>query len=312
VIGQNPSRLAPLPKLDTCRLVYDEAQAGTRRFYAPPHVPVFGSEELVQVGADYLSSQTHILRAICDSGNWGPRAPDLNILLMAFVSTPSALALLGAQDRLFNETVMLARPMFERVVNLCYSIVCDESDFLKIRDYTIHKAQEQLSREFRAGGEVVRAFFRSKSDGAVPKQGIKKSLRLKQQWNNGIPERLKIIGQRSQATIALFLLYQTAWYTDSSEALHGSFYGITCHLGIYEPRAEIPDIRNSLVNFNKTRALLLWLSGELLKELIKVVNREGTCSDLAAQAQSNSDVCRYLFSCALHSHDSDSTMNPSD
>ena len=298
---------ASLPRLDVCRVVYDEARVGPMGFYAPHDVPVFGSEELVQVAVDYLSSQTHVLRAICDCGAWGTRAPDLNILLMAFISTPSALAVLGAQDPLFNETMMLARPMFERVVNLCYSIVCDEPDFLKIKDYTIRKTREQLTREFRAGDQIVRAFLQSKVESEVPKQDAKKPRDLHQQWDNKIPERLRIIGQRSKAAIPLFLIYQTAFYTDSSEALHGSFYGMTCHLGIYEPRPEAPDVRNSHIYFNKKRALLLWLSGELLKELIKVVNREGACSDLAEQAQDNSDVCKKVFSRALHPRDSDST-----
>ena len=301
-----PETESPL-SLDTCRLAYNEARVPSMGFYAPLDVPAFGSEDLVQLTVDYLTSQTHVLRAICDLGTWGARAPDLNILLMAFISTPTALSVLGAQDPLFNETMMLARPMFERAVNLCYSLVCDESDFLKIKDYTVRKAREQLSREFRAGDQVARMFLKSKLESEAPKQDVKKLRHLNQQWDNKIPERLETIGQRSKATIPLFLIYQTAFYTDSSEALHGSYYGMTCHLGIYEPRPEAPDVKSFHIYFNKKRALLLWLSGELLKELIEVINREGACYDLADQAQNNSNVCEKIFLRALHSSNLDST-----
>jgi len=290
-----------VPNLQTCRQAHEESRLGHLRFYSPAEAPPWGSEKFVRVAADYLSSQTYVLRAICDHGDWGVRAQDLTLSLLAFVSTPCALALLGRQDRLFNETIMLARPLFERVVNLCYSVVCDEPDFAKIREYTIQRAREQLSREFRAGDQVVRSCFGAKPDSTAKQNTPKKHHDSHQQWNKKIPDRLDIIQHRSDATIAIFLAYQTAFYTDSCEALHGSFYGITCHLGIYEPHDQELDRRNVQVYANETRALLLWMSGELLNELIKVVNTEKLCSDLAEIARDNSRACSDLVSRVLHS-----------
>lgn len=297
-----------LLSLQACQQAHEEARLGHLCFHAPPETPPLGSEEFVRIAADYLSSQTYVVRAICDRGNWGVRAQDLNVSLLAFVSTPCALALLGRQDRLFNETIMLARPLFERVVNLCYSVVCDESDFAKIRDYTIQKAHEQLSREFRAGDQVMRLYFGTKPDNTVSQNTPKQHRNSRQQWDKKIPERLGIIRQRSDATIPVFLAYQTAFYTNSSEALHGSFYGITCHIGIYEPHEKELDSTNVQIDANETRALLLWLSGELLNELIKVVNSEKLCSDLAEIAQNNSHACRDIVSRDLHSRHSTSPM----
>lgn len=140
----------------------------------------------------------------------------------------------------------------------------------------------------------MRLYFGTKPDNIVSQSTSKRHGRSRQQWDKKIPERLEIIRQRSGATIPSFLTYQTAFYTDSSEALHGSLYGITGHLGhlgIYEPHEKELDSTNVQVNADTTRAILLWLSGELLNELIKVVNSEKLCSDLVEIAQKNSHAC---------------------
>ena len=70
----------------------------------------------------------------------------------------------------------------------------------------------------------------------------------------------KIICERSKVNIGLFLHYQVSIYTNASEALHGSFYGLTFHIGAYSPNI---DIKNKTEIERNSQKNLLYFFGLL-------------------------------------------------
>jgi hypothetical protein len=257
----------------------------------------FGSKELSDYARDYLLAQVTLLYDAQRAGLLSGRAAEIAAAVCGLANTASAIAILGDRRELFvRECVMLSRGLFESLVNVCYLLVCDSDAFGEYRLHTMAKAERRLDQEFRAGNMRMGLRF-IRSEGTPLDSDVAEALRMfsakngaeKKRWpSDRIPERIALIGERSQANTRVFLMYQVVFYTDASEALHGTFYGQTFHLGQYSPGVAGRGAAEARRNAERNATLLFWGLGELFCELLVVVHE---CSDVAqarAQARANS------------------------
>lgn len=243
----------------------------------------FGSKKLVQDGINFLLAQSSLLRGIMDRDLLSGRSREIAAMIGSLLGTTNAIAiLLQYESRFLNEAIMLSRGFFERIVNVCYLLVCKNDSFDEWRSHTLFRAYLGMDRSFVAGGKKISLVYQGKDifkKNEMVKKVIKNfssktTSKPIHRWPNiPIEERLKIVEEKSNSQVELFLAYQVSFYKNASEALHGSFYGSTFHLGTYTPgvsrtKEEIEK------NARKEATLLLWNTADLLRELIELLKEK--------------------------------------
>lgn len=257
----------------------------------------FGSRMLTDNLNNYLLAKASIIIGLVREKILEGRAREVAAAILSTMSTAIAIAKLGRTDEFYNECVMLARGFFERIVNICYLLVCDDDKFEEYRLHTRQKAYRKLEQEFYAGDEKICSKFGGKKDLECHpeiQEALKKfstnSGKEKKRWPDmSIPDRIKLIGDRSKTNISMFLLYQVLFYTDASEALHGSFYGLTFHTGAYEPNINHKNKAEIRANLQKNFTVLFWFSGELIHKLLVILSQDNNISEQLKYSTENSN-----------------------
>lgn len=256
--------------------------------------PWFGSEEHTAKLHEFFVSEATLLRRLASSKLSG-RAGELMPVLMGTSYTCLAMSLM-APHPLLNECFMLSRAFLERVINCCYLMVCDEDELRRFQLHTIQKAYRKLDREVTAGEESFAVRF----TGEIDKKSIpqlqealdtftSRSGREITHWSpTTLSDRIRVIGERSKVNIKVLLIATLAIYEDASEALHGTFYGSTFHLGVFEPGARISSDETSLKRRSREGfSMLYWLGGLMLSELIKLVGEQNGLSEIVSVSKEN-------------------------
>jgi len=272
---------------------------------------IFGSKMLTDHFNDYLLAQVSIVNGLIRENILEGRAKEIQAAIASTMNTAIAIAKLGKDDEFYNECVMLARGFFERAVNTCYLLVCNDDKFEEYRLHTKQKAYRRLEQEFYAGDKKMCLKFIGKKEPATHseldealKKFSTKSGKEKKRWPDiSIPERIKLIGERSKVNIGLFLHYQVSIYTDASEALHGSFYGLTFHIGAYSPNIDIKNKTEIEQNLQKNFTLLFWSSGELVQQLLVILAKDNPISDQLKYSTKNSNNSLEIMKAAMKEAD---------
>ena len=272
---------------------------------------LFGSKMLTDHFNNYLLTQVSIVNGVIRENILEGRAKEIMAAIASTMNTAIAIAKLGKNDEFYNECVMLARGFFERMVNICYLLVCDDDKFEEYRLHTKQKAYRRLKQEFYAGDKKMCLEFIGKKEPAnhselhkALKKFSTKSGKEKKRWPDiSIPERIKLIGERSKANIGLFLHYQVSIYTDASEALHGSFYGLTFHIGAYSPDIDTKNKTEIEQNLQKNFTLLFWSSGELVQQLLVILAKDNAISEQLKYSTRNSNNSLEIMKVAMKEAD---------
>lgn len=257
---------------------------------------LFGEEEQIIYFRDYLLSQAGIIIDIGRKDKLQGRAKEIASAIMSTMNTAYAIAeLIKNYSIYYNECVMLSRGLFERILNLCYLLVCDDEGFNEYRLHTKQKMYRKMDEKFTDGQHTASVKFSNidlmfKDDDlqkAIKKFTKKSGKELKQWPTISIPERIQLIGNKSNINTSMFLVYQLGWYTDASESIHGSFYGNIFHLGAHLP--GITDVDKSMANLRKNATLLLMVCGEMIYMLTLLLAKYGDIDDQVKLAGSNSN-----------------------
>ena len=264
--------------------------------------PWFGSEEYTSKLHEFFVSQATLLRQLASSKLSG-RSAELMPVLMAASYTCLAMSLLTPHP-LLNECFMLSRAFLERVINCCYLMVCDEDELRRFQLHTVQKAYRKLDREVTAGEES----FRLRFSGEIDKKSIpqlqealdtftSRSGREITHWSSTtLSDRIRVIGERSKVNIKVFLIATLAIYEDASEALHGTFYGSTFQLGVFEPGARISSDEASLKKRSREGfSMLFWLGGLVLGELIQLIGEENGLSEIVSASKENLEKTKVMW-----------------
>lgn len=242
---------------------------------------------------DYFLAQARILMAIIDANSLEGRAKEIQAAIMSTLNTAHAISSLISHEDYFNECVILSRGFFERILNISFLMVCDEKDFDEYRLHTKQKAYRKLNEQFSSDGIsiIMKTVCHEKLNSDTELRNALKTFSTQsgkeKYWPKiKIPQRIDLIHKKAKLNPHLFLLYQLMFYTDASEAIHGSFYGMTFHLGKHIP--SINNLDEALLNFRKTISLFLVICGELIYVLINILAQNNNISDWLSKAEINS------------------------
>ncbi len=252
----------------------------------------------------FVEAQSYLLRRTGDNIHASHDA--VFWLCLAICGSCEAIRML-ARRALYNDAVMLFRALIERTINACYLMVCDEDEGRRFETYTRQKAYRRLDREWSTGREAVRLTFAGRVDPAdVP--GLQEALeeftssrgREISRWSKtALVDRVRIVSERSSAKSVLFLICLMLFYEDASEALHGTKYGCTFHLGVYEPGKRLSRYDDLFDHFRGGSAVMLFLAGTLVHELIRLASTKVDMQDVLDMSTENVDAATELLNKAI-------------
>jgi len=252
----------------------------------------------------FVDEQSHLLRETADlihelhdSVFW---------LSLAICGSCEAIRIL-ARGALFNDAVMLFRALVERTINACYLLVCDEEEVRRFETYTRQKAYRRLDRECDTGREAIRVRYGGLVEpSAIP--GLQEALgeftsqrgREINRWSKtDLIDRVAIISERSKVKTVLLLICLVMYYEDASEALHGTKYGCTFHLGVWEPGTVVTSYEDLFDHFRAGSAVMLFLAGAAVHELIRLASTLVEMQHVLDRSTSSADAATHVLNKAI-------------
>ena len=234
----------------------------------------FASAPVVEKFAFLLGRQSGIMDKIPVSVE-SKRLSATRPLLMGIASNAIAAIKLALQN-FGNEVYPILRSLVERVITFYYLQACIESEFQNYIDYSAQKTYRLLSRGIKInekafsigipGGFDVDQFPELKK--SVEKYTSPKSRKPITKWSNtSLEEKLAIIDKSGVVDISLLMIALVAVYDDGSEALHGTLYGCTFHLGSYKPGISIECPEDMSKHHRENLAMAFFLFGLLLGQM---------------------------------------------
>lgn len=206
------------------------------------------------------------------------------VLLLSCGQTGAALLQLANQtDRFTSESLMLARSFIEKITNFCYANICDEKEYRAFILHPIYKnyhivgsptmeddldflaetitlrlERQQKLRQIPIVQEALAMFSETKSNLSWTKKTIGMKIDAIQNWG-------KLLD-------VFFTINKLQYYSDASEALHGSLYGCTLNVGAFHPdfdHTKTEEIDKKL--FKDSTCVLLHL-GMLIHESLTLIS----------------------------------------
>jgi len=170
-----------------------------------------------------------------------------SVLLVSCGQTGEALLQLAHQtDSFTNESVMLARSFMEKITNFCYVGVCDEKEYRAFLLHPFYKHYHSIvSPRMEDDLELEAENFaerKKKQDKFKDIPIVREALASFSETKSNLNWTKKTLGQRIDAIVkwgklmdVFFTINKLQYYSDASEALHGSLYGCTYNMGVFDP-----------------------------------------------------------------------------
>jgi len=223
----------------------------------------------------------------------GTRLGNLYPLLFSIWHTGTSVSLLAMHQHI-NECYILGRSVLERMVNYTYLIFCDEAEYSRYLAYTKQKGYRVLNRSFAAGDAEVRLKWSGIID-LEKEPDLKQAVDMftsekgkpKTRWTSKpLSEMLQSIASGGKVEIG-YLMFAILWiYDDASEALHGTLYGSTFHIGTFH--GKIPSSKEELRRtWNQQFSALFLTLGTCMHTLIQSFNRVVAIEDILSCSKDN-------------------------
>jgi len=205
-------------------------------------------------------------------------------LLMSCGQTGAALLQLASQTENFtSESTMLARAFMEKITNFCYASICDEKEYRAFQLHPIYRHYHNLENprlEDDLGSfDVIFAARKEKQEKLKKNDIVQEALTIFSETKPHLNWTKKTLSQRIQTLEEwgkfmdfIFVINKTQYYSDASETLHGSLYGCTYSLGLFDPdfdREKPEELEKKL--FKDSACMLLHL-GMLIHESFTLIN----------------------------------------
>jgi hypothetical protein len=205
-------------------------------------------------------------------------------LLISSGQTGAALLQLSAQtDTFTGEALMLARSFMEKATNFCYASICDEKEY---RRFLLHPVYKHFHNVGSPTMEEDVKMWAENADARKKKQEdlkklpiVQEALALFSETNSRMNWSRKNLGGKIDAIVewgklldVFFTLNKLEYYSDASEALHGSLYGSTFHLGMFESGFYPLDAEVLAKRLHKDSACVLLHQGMLVHECFTLIS----------------------------------------
>ncbi len=227
-------------------------------------------------------------------------AKTATLLLSAGHTGGAILELSDRTESFTGELVMLTRSFLEKVTNFCYASICDDKEYRAFILHPIYKhyhiiGEPRTLRELGNDDEKVAA--RKKEQESLRKLPIvqealaifsetKPNLR----WTKTtVEQRIGVIRKWGEMLDDFFFLSWYQYFSDASEALHGSLYGCTFHTGVFAPGFGHVEDKEEAVNkklYKESTCVLLQM-GMLIHESFTLISYSSDIGELWKHSYDN-------------------------
>ena len=189
-----------------------------------------------------------------------------------------------AKKNFGNEVYPIARGLIERIITFFYIQFCDENELANYIDYSKQKSFRKLDRNIRINDKT----FTIKSSVSIDlsvhpnlrkavEKFTSKNKKPITRWSRAsLDKKLSIIDDAGIIDIALLMIALETIFDDGSEALHGTLYGCTFHLGTYDISSNTDDQEEKSVYHRGNLTAIFFLFACLLAEInLHVANNCG-------------------------------------
>jgi len=236
----------------------------------------FGSAATISKFAFLLAKQATIMEKLPVDLE-GDRLSLARPLLMGISSNALAIVNL-ARNNFGNEIYPISRCLIERIITFYYLQYCDDEERINYIDYSNQKAYRKLNRAIKVNDDEFSIKYMGNIDlseftemqKAVDKYTSKKQKKPITRWSvTPLKKMLSIIDNANEVKHAfrLMLISLETIYDDGSEALHGTLYGCTFHLGAFRPGKPIGSPEEMCDNHRNNLNMIMFLFGCLLSEI---------------------------------------------
>lgn len=244
---------------------------------------ILGSEEAVNYMYSFFDDHLDIIKKLDNmivkyEGNmWVSLIP----LLYSIKDSSDTMGILIEKGKL-RDSYIIARTIFETVVNACFICAEGEEAAEKSRRYAKQKAYRDLERELEIDSRILRSKWMSKdfihiSDelrSAIEEYTNKSGKEITSWTQESVKKKIEKISQKYGFDVGVKLQFGLFFiYRHASEIAHGSVFGALYILGFTSPLGvqDSKSLRISQLEQSSTLFLMLGLS---LSALIKVIEKE--------------------------------------
>ena len=215
-------------------------------------------------------------------------------LLMSGGQTGVAFLQLASQVENFtSESVMLARAFMETITNFCYASICDEKEFrafllhpiykyyFKVGYYSMEEANSYTNYEEHA--EAIRQKRKELKHIPIVQEALAMFSETKPnlKWTKkNLNERIEALEKWGKFLDVFFSLNRIQYYSDASELLHGSLYGCTYELGVFDPAFDPTNEEKLSKQLYKDSACMIIHLGTLIHESLTLIKYTNNISEI--------------------------------
>lgn len=223
------------------------------------------------------------------------RVNEIFPLLVGLISASTSLCFLLRKE-LLTEAFIISRAFMERLINACYLIICDRSQF----DDYIHFSMQKVQRSMHTKKKVLDILGHvhpaiDYSEIPIVAEGLKKFTSRKgkeiTRWTSQrLDKRIEAVGDRVEHFhTPLFMILYHYVYEDASEAIHGTLYGCLFHTGLF---LGLGDRQYSDEFCTSTKTMLYFAAGLLIEGLLYTAAKEMDVQDLIDRSKNNNNTRR--------------------
>ena len=215
-------------------------------------------------------------------------------LLISGGQTGAAFLQLASQVENFtSESVMLARSFMETITNFCYASICDEKEFRAFILHPIYKyyfkvgfhLSEDINNyeNYKEYAEAIKEKREKLKQNPIVQEALTMFSETKPNltWTKkSLSERIKELEKWGNFLDVFFSLNKIQYYSDASEALHGSLYGCTYYLGTFDPDFDHTNKEAFYKKLYKDNTCLILHLGTLIHESLTLIKYSNDISDI--------------------------------
>ncbi len=247
----------------------------------------------------FFASELMILKEVIPKIN-DTKLAKIATLLISCGQTGSAILQLATQvDTFTGETAMLSRAFMEKITNFCYVSIADEKEYRAFVLHPIYKYYHGIE-SFKMEDDL--SFVQEENiKKRKEKQKKLKDLPIVQEalfifsetnyrlnWTKKtLNQRIKAIEEWGKLMDVFFRLNKIHYYSDTSEALHGSLYGCTYNLGVFDPEFDHEKEDELEKKLYKENTCALLHLGMLIHESLTLISYSSDINEIWEHSYNN-------------------------
>lgn len=245
----------------------------------------------------FFGAQLSILKGVVHEIKDDKLAKAGILLLHAEHTGTSILLLLKQHNDPVSQCAMLARSFLETITNFCYIGICDEKEYRKFLLHPIYKQYHNtgmisIDENFEEDRGIAKRNERQSKlkEVDIVKEALDLFSEVKQDmpWSNKkLYEKIAELEKWGKMFDVFFTIAKSQYYSDASEAIHGSLYGSTYHIGGFEPGFDPTNTEELNKKQLKENACMLLHLGMLINEVLTLISYTSEIEEFRRHSHSN-------------------------